>query len=97
MTTIWSRHGLTLAWRNDEFGNTDRALYMGGIYVGGLTREKLKFAIGGTNPEPRDKQWRTWMMDSEGGNPVGYFLAEQEARDALVDVVLKALFGEAET
>ncbi len=82
MTVAWSRHGMTLAWKADEFGNPDHALFLGGISVGSLMHSKLV----------KEKRWRAYFMDSYEGSTVGWFASEQEARDALVDRVVKAMF-----
>src|SRR4051812_24449669 len=81
MTTAWSRHGFTLAWREDEWGNPERALYLGRLRVGSVMQIRVA----------KPKQFRAWIQDSEEGLTVGWFATEQEARDALVSAVLEAM------
>lgn len=93
MTTAWSRYGITISWRTDEFGKPERALYVGSIYVGSLTHESRRFGVGGREIEPREKPWRAWFMNDIDGNELGWYPTEQEARDAMVDAAVKGLFG----
>lgn len=86
--TVWSRHGLTLAWRADEFGKPDLALYLGELCVGLIHPWGV--------PNYRPGQTRAWIMNEPDGSELGWYPTEQEAKDALVQAVLKALFGEAE-
>ncbi len=92
MTVAWSRHGMTLAWRADEFGKPERDIYLGSIYVGGVWHYPVSVLPFTNEYQPREKPWRAWFMNEADGSEVGWFATEQEARDALVDAVLKALF-----
>lgn len=79
---VWRGH-TELHWRNDCYGNTLQALYAGGLWVGSL----MWSPIGDTKPNP----WRAWLSTDDDGSAVGWYVTEQEARDALVDAAVRAL------
>lgn len=85
---IWSRAGIEMRWREDEFGRANTSLYAGNICVGGIYNE----ARLPRRPEHRGT-WRAYLMNSDSGNAIGYYETEQECRDALVDAAVKALMG----
>lgn len=81
---IW-RGSTGLHWCPDDFGRPDRTLYAGGIYVGLV--QHIPQARYGHEANP----WRGWVMTDEDGKELGWFVAEQEAKDAVVDAAVKEL------
>jgi hypothetical protein len=73
-----------LYWRDDAWGNSDRALFVGGLYVGSVMHTP-------TNPNRVGQTWRAWLMTDDDGVSVGWFPMEQEAKDALADAAVKEL------
>ena len=68
-----------LNWKADAEGNTDNALFIGGIFVGYVTDE---------DHQPR---WRAWLMPDFEGNMIGSYSTRDEARAALMARARKAL------
>jgi hypothetical protein len=68
-----------LSWRKDGSGGVDHALFLGDLYVGGILQLQ------------RNKKWRAWFMNDDGGNEVGRFETAFEARLAVESALLKAL------
>lgn len=77
-------NGVRLFWRKDGYGRPERALYAGGLYLG----EVMCLP---TNPRLSGAIWRSWLMTTDEGDEIGWYMTEQEAKDALVDAALKAL------
>ncbi len=80
---IWSGP-VQLFWRTDVFGYKDRALFVGGLHVGGIMQWSGQ-------DNPMAGQWRAWIMTDEDGRQVGWYRIEKEAKDALIDEVIKHL------
>lgn len=83
---ILEQHGIRLTWRDREGRLPEKALYLGGLCVGRLihTEWVVKHHL---------ERWRVWIMTSESGKEIGWYATKQEAMDALVDAVLKAMFA----
>lgn len=85
MTTAWSQHGLTLAWREDDFGHSGRSLYLGTILVGYVTEGRDNSGVA---------EFLAWVCSQKNNYRYGPFATEQEARGALVVIVLEAMRDE---
>ncbi len=84
---IWTgRLDISLSWRDDDYGIPGRALYINQIYVGWVMQSPSMVKAG--------TPWRAWIMNTMDGTEFGWRSTEQEAKDALVDAVLKALRDE---
>jgi hypothetical protein len=80
---IWGGNA-RLYWRQDCFGQPDRALYVGGLNVGHIMYSP-------TNPQRAGCPWRAWLMTDEDGKGVGWFATEREAKDALAGAAAEEL------
>lgn len=80
---LW-RGPVSLTWRDDEYGKKDRALHIGGIQVGHIMQWSGK-------DSPRVGEWRAWLNSDSDGRHLGWYPTEQEAKDKLVDEVLKEI------
>jgi hypothetical protein len=80
---IWCGNA-RLYWRDDSFGNTAMALYVGGLCIGYVMPISK-------NPLRAERPWRVWLMTNEEGGSLGWHKTEQEAKDALVDAAVKEL------
>lgn len=69
-----------LQWMPDEFGRPERALYLGGIFVGYV--QELK---------PVRATWRAWLMVDLDGSDAGERDTEIEAKDLLLRAARAAL------
>lgn len=71
-----------LAWKRDGYGRENFALYLGGIYVGGLMDGPPSYHPG---------EVRAWVMHDDEGREVGWYPNHDTARAALVAEVGKLL------
>ena len=73
-----------LRWRKDEFGNVDRALYIGRLYIGHIMHCPK-------HPRRPDAPWRAWLMTSDEGDEAGWYASEADAKAALHAAAMEAL------
>lgn len=79
-----------LYWRTDDYGKDGRALYVGGLQIGTIMYIPKMYAVGGIE-RVNEKPWRAWLMTDSDGMSVGWFLTEQEAKDALADAAVREI------
>lgn len=75
-----------LTWKKNEFGVSERWLYLGEIYVGEV------------HPHPDHKgyynKWRAWFADSNEGNSIGIYDTIEEAKAAVMKKVKESVDAE---
>lgn len=79
-----------LYWHTDDYGKVGRALHVGGLQVGTIMHSPKMYGPGRVE-RVNEKPWRAWLMTDSDGKSVGWFLTEQEAKDALVDAAVKEI------
>jgi len=69
----------TTEWKDNEFGDSRQALYIGALYVGGVMLLH------------HNKKWRAWFMNDPEGNEVGQFSTADEARECVESALARAI------
>ena len=83
----WTGHGITMRWFKNVDGDEDRDLFAGSIWVGHIDDFDNR---GGWARTP----WSAWTNIQADGVLIGRYATADEARAAVVDAAVKALFEE---
>jgi hypothetical protein len=80
---VW--HGrVGVYWRDDQYGNKNVALFVGGLQVGSIL-------YAGTHAPRQRFPYRAWIMTDGDGKSLGWYATEDEAKVVLLDVAVREI------